>query len=165
MATSVKGRVDVSSDFQYENTGNEQRTNQLARISYSQDFESGTGDEQANVVWTKEYNQSAAVTVDLAGSLTDIYGQTVTLTKVRCITIKNLSTTTGFTLTVGGAASNQFSSPFGSATDKVKVPPGGCLVLAAPLDGFTVTAGSGDQLKMDPGGTNQVNWMVQIVGN
>lgn len=165
MATDLRGRIEVNADFTYSNVNDVQRTNQNASLNYSQDYTNGTGDEQADKLWTTEYTQSAAVTIDLAGSLTDIYGTTLTFTKIRAIVIKNLSTTTGFNLLVGGAASNAFSTPFADATDKVKVPPGGCLVLAAPLDGFAVTAGTGDQLKMDPGGSNQVNWEVQIIGN
>lgn len=125
----------------------------------------GTGANQANEVWGDKRTLAAtSETLDLSGVLVNGFGSTVTLSKVKGIEIRNLSTTSGEVLTVGGAASNQFLACFGSGTDKIKIGAGGVLLLTAPVDGFTVTGGTADQLKIDSGAAT-LDYQILIWGN
>lgn len=127
-------------------------------------LDSGTGANQASQVWsdTRTLTTGANETLDLNGSLTDAFGVSVTFTKVKLLYIRNKGTTA---LTVGGAASNGFVSPFGSATDVVKVPPGGELRLYAPdATGFAVVAGTADQLKIANAAGASCDYDILIVG-
>lgn len=112
------------------------------------EFANGTSSGQCDKVFRDQrtLTTGASENIDLAGTLTDPFGATVTFAKVKVIIIENLSTTQ--TLTVGGAASNQVINWVGAATDTIKIPPGGFFALAAPAAGFAVTADTGDLLKI-----------------
>jgi hypothetical protein len=75
------------------------------------------------------------------------------------------NTSTDQTLTIGGAAANQFINWVGDASDTIKIPPGGFFLLVAPDDGFDVTAGTGDQLKVANGGAGSAtDYYVWLIG-
>jgi hypothetical protein len=124
--------------------------------TYEQAFESGTASEQCNLVFhdTRSLANSASEDLDLAGSLSSAFGATLTYAKIKAIIIKNNSTTQ--TLTVGGAAANQFINWVADPTDKINIPPSGFFCLVAPLAGFAVTAGTGDLLKIANGAAGDV---------
>src|SRR5574343_114647 len=115
---------------------------------------SGTGAGKADLYFrdTRSLEASASEDLDLAGSLTDPFGATVTLAKLKFLAIRNNSTTQ--TLSVGGAAANQLAGLFAAVNDILTLPPnsatadGGWTVLLAEPTGITVTAGTGDLLKI-----------------
>lgn len=124
----------------------------------------GTGADQANQVWhdTRTLADGANETLDLNASLTNQFGESVTFTKLKLILIKNKGTTT---LSVGAAATNQFVAFVGSATDVVKVPGGGMLVLTAPdATGFAVAAGSTDNLKITNAAGAACDYDIVLIG-
>lgn len=128
----------------------------------------GSGANQANKIFTdtRTLAASASETLDLAGSLADAFGATLTFTKVRGLVIAADAANTN-DVVVGGASSNGFVTPFGAATDKVKVKPGGLLVLVAPdVNGYAVTASTGDLLQVanSSSGTG-VNYTVFVIGS
>ncbi len=116
--------------------------------SIQKEFANGTASGQANRIFRDQRTLADGTneSLDLAGVLTDPFGTVLTFVKVKVILIENLSTTQ--TLTVGGAASNQFINWVGTATDTIKIPPGGFFAIAAPVAGFAVTAATGDLLKV-----------------
>mgnify|MGYP000488088098 CR=1 FL=1 len=58
-----------------------------------------------------------------------------------------------------------FVGPFGSATHTVALPPGGNLILTAPASGWTVTAGTGDLLRVaNSGAGTSVTFDIIIIG-
>jgi hypothetical protein len=70
------------------------------------------------------------------------------LTKVKILRIRAATANTN-DVVVGGAAANAFLGPFADATDKIAIQArrrGCCLI--APNAGYTVIAGTGDQLKI-----------------
>lgn len=101
--------------------------------------------------------------LDLAGVLLDAFGSALTFIEVTGLYIENTNTTPGAVLTVGGAAASGFISPFGAATDKIKVGPGGVLLLSSPVDGYAVTAGTFDKLKVDAGAAT-ITYKLGILG-
>ena len=132
-----------------------------------QTFTNGTGANQINQVWsdTRTLTASATENLDLSGALTNAFGASVALTKVKFILVKAAAANTN-DVQVGGAATNGFDSFIGTAGDFVKVKPGGTLMLIAPdATGYAVTAATGDLLKMTNGaGSTSVTYDVVIGG-
>lgn len=102
--------------------------------------------------------------IDLAGSLTDEFGQALTFAKVKVIAIRAKDTNTN-DVKLGGASSNQFVGPFGAAAHTVATAPGGVTVLIAPKDGWSVTAATGDILRVaNSGAGSAVVYDIVIIG-
>lgn len=129
-------------------------------------FSPGAASGLADLLFSDERTLSASATenLDLAGSLTSPLGATLTFVKVKAIMIVASSANTN-NVQVGGAASNAFTGPFADATDILSIPPGGTLLLVHPTTGWTVTASTGDILKIaNSGGTTGVTYKVIIIG-
>lgn len=139
-------------------------TKDRVELAVSQAFAHGTGNYQADLIFhdKRTLGDGASENLDLAGSLTDVFGTTLTFAKIKAIIIQNLSTVQ--TLTVGGAAANAFINWVGDATDKINLPPGGAFCLMAPLAGFAVTADTGDILKIANSAGDPVDYNIWIIG-
>lgn len=130
-------------------------------------FTDGDADDKASKIFSDERTLSASASeeLDLSGSLTDIYGNTLTLTKVKAILVIADDGNTN-DVQVGGSASNGFDAWIGAAGDYVSVKPGGCMLIVAPKSaGYAVTAGTGDLLKIanSSSGTG-VTYKIVIIG-
>lgn len=134
----------------------------------SRAFASGTGADQADLTFadTRTLAASSNESLDLAGGLTDALGNALTFASVKALIIVAAAGNTNDVI-VGGAASNAFATMFGDATDTIKVPPGGAIVLADfGATGFAVTASTGDLLKIANGGSGTpVSYDILIVGD
>lgn len=110
---------------------------------------------------------SGSDSLDLAGGLSDPLGASLTFARLKLLLIRAAITNTNQVL-VGGAVSNAFTSPFGDATDKIKIPPGGTLLLAAgqaDATGYTVTASTGDLLLLaNSGAGSSVTYDIVLIG-
>jgi hypothetical protein len=108
----------------------------------------GTAANQADMLWhdTRTLAASATEDLDLAGVLVDGLGTTETFKTIKVIII---SAATGNTNNVvaGNAASNQFPGSWGT-TGTCSTAPGGETWCISPKTGWTVTAGTGDLLKI-----------------
>ncbi|MEV0445854.1 hypothetical protein AB0I84_12875 [Streptomyces spectabilis] len=109
---------------------------------------------------------SASEDLDLAGVLTDAFGQALTFVRVKGLFIAAAATNTNNVI-IGNAASNAWAALLG-ATGTVTLRPGASLgVMTGPADAtaYPVTAGTGDLLKVanSAGGTG-VTYDVVIVG-
>lgn len=127
----------------------------------------GTGANQANRLWidTRTLAASATEELDLAGVLTDAFGNVLTFSKIKAILIEAVDANVNDVL-VGGAASNAWAALFGDATDVLRVRPGGFIFHAAPdANGLAVTAGTGDKLKLaNSAGSTSVTFTIILVG-
>ncbi|TFV34555.1 hypothetical protein E4K66_30785 [Bradyrhizobium frederickii] len=124
---------------------------------------SGTGYGKADIAFKDKRTLSASTSenIDLAGSLSDAFGQTITAAKVKAILIENPEASTS-NLSVGGAASNAFVGPFADATDIIVLKPGDRFV-AVSRTGWTVTAGTGDILKVANGAGGSVDYDIELI--
>jgi len=125
----------------------------------------GNSADQADLIWhdRRTVAGSGSDSLDLAGSLTDAYGNMLTFARVKAIMITAaLENTTN--LVIGGANSNAWATWVGDASDVVIVRPGGVFFLAAPdATAYAVTADSGDVLRIaNSGGTDAVYDIVLI---
>jgi hypothetical protein len=136
-------------------------------FSPSYNFGNGTGANQANEAFAdiRTLTASSSENLDLAGVLLDAFGSAITFTKIKALVVMAAATNTNDVL-VGGAASNGFITPFGDPTDIVKVKPGGLMVLVAPdANGYAVTAGTGDILKVaNSAGGSSITYSIIAIG-
>jgi hypothetical protein len=134
-------------------------------LTHVLDMVTGTGASQSDLVWSDTRSLVAtSESIDLAGTLTSqLTGATVTFAEVTAIIIRNNATTTAYKLLVGGAAANQFINWVAAANDIVHIGPGGIFVLTSPVDGFAVTAGTGDILKIDSGAVT-ISYSIVVIG-
>ena len=133
---------------------------------YTQLLSSGTGSNQASNQFhdQRTLTASSSENLDLAGALTNGFGQTLTFTAIKAIIIHASSANTN-NVVVGGAGSNGFTT-WSTATDStVSLPPNGTLILVNPGSGWSVTAGTGDLLKVaNSGAGTSVVYDVILIG-
>lgn len=126
----------------------------------------GTGADQADMLWTDTNTLSASGTtdVDLAGSLTGAFGNTLTFARIKAIYVSALAANTN-NVNVTRPASNGVPL-FLAAGDGIPVKPGGAFLWVAPdATGVAVTAGTGDLLTFtNSAGTTGVTYSVVVVG-
>lgn len=126
----------------------------------------GTGTNQASKTYSAQRSVASAANddIDLAGGpLVDVMGAALTFLTVKAIVIRAAPENTT-NLTVSPAPTNGFTGPFGAATHTVQVRPGGALVFVAPQTGWTVTAGTGDLLRVANGSGAAGVYTLEIVG-
>jgi hypothetical protein len=110
---------------------------------------SGTGANQADLIWSDTRTVAASGTdaLDLAGSLTTLYGTTLTIVKLKFVLVFAASGNTN-NVRVNRPASNGVPL-FLAAGDGIDVLPGGFFAWCAPGAGVTVTAATGDIINVD----------------
>jgi hypothetical protein len=128
------------------------------------DLPQGTSSGSADIVFsdTRTLATNTNEDLDLAGGVADVFGVTRTFVKVKAIRLKAAAANT--TTLVIGNGTNPFVGPFGSGTHTVSLAPGGEILLTAPAAGWTVTASTGDILKVtNPAGAS-ATYDVDIIG-
>lgn len=125
----------------------------------------GSGNNQVSKAFSSTRTLATATTedLDLAGALADPFGVTLTFATVKVIVIRSDAANTT-ALTVSPAPANGFLGPFGAATHTVAVRPGGVLVFAAPQSGWTVTAATGDLLRVVNAAGASAIYTIEILG-
>lgn len=118
---------------------------QQSSIAYNPNFtiNNGTGANQANTVYsdTRTLTAGSSETIDLnGGSLEDRVCDPINLTAVKFLIIRSHASSPG-DLLVGPNSSNGFIAPFNAVGDRIRIKPGGLLVLVAPdATGYNVTS-------------------------
>ena len=161
-ALSSSVQVTVASDFT-ASLGLSNPRDKL-NLTVSRPFGNGTDTAQADLVWhdSRTLTSGANESLDLAGTLTDAFGTTVTFAKVKSLVIEN--TSASMTITIGGAAANGFATFVGAAANTIVLPPLGVLVLVSPT-GFAVTAGTADLLKITNSSGSSTVYRIWINGS
>ncbi len=132
--------------------------------SFIEALTDGTGSGKAQVVFADDRTLGAAANeeLDLAGGLTDQFGQTITFTKIKALYVSAAAANAEI-ISVGGAAANTFDGPFADSTDIIEIQPEGIFFAADVNTGWTVTAGTGDLLKVLAGASGG-DYTIIIVG-
>jgi len=126
----------------------------------------GTGANQMDIIWHDQRTLAATTSenLDLAGSLTDTYGTTLTFVKVKFIYV-GAATANGGLIQVGGAASNAFVNWVANSSDIIQVRAGGAFILYTPdATGYAVTAGTDDILKINNTDSAEATYDIVIGG-
>lgn len=131
-----------------------------------QDLTTGTGANQADMLWTDRRTLTASATedLDLAGSLTGPLGGTLTFARVKYLLFRALSTNTN-NVNVTRPAANGVPV-FLAASDGVPIVPGGWWSWGGPnAAGIAVTPATGDLITVtnSAGGTSVI-YDVVIIG-
>jgi hypothetical protein len=125
----------------------------------------GTGSGQADKIFTDTRTVSASGTdaLDLAGSLVDSFGATMTFVKLKGLLVRAAAGNTN-ACRVNRPASNGVPL-FLAASDGIDVLPGGVFLWVAPGAGVTVTAATGDLINIDNSSSGtSVTYDVVIIG-
>jgi len=132
------------------------------------EFANGSGDYQVSKQFadTRQIAASGSESLDLAGgSLSDDLNNVLTFAAVKVIQIKAHDDNVN-DVVVGAGTNPLIGGPFGSdGSGSVAVPPGGVFQWVAPKTGLTVTAATGDILKVaNSGSGTAVNYDIVILG-
>lgn len=132
-------------------------------IVASQTYTHGTGANQANQPWGSEEVELAGApgNIDLSGVVKDAFNATVAFSKIKELWIYNLSGTSGKILTLTGNFGDAAFAAGGTFSHIV--PPNGHFHVSNPIDGYTVTAGTGDIITIDPG-DDTITYKAWILG-
>lgn len=162
----LDARLLLNMAINYTNALDLQTPSAPLAINRQFNFLDGVGANQANRVWsdTRTIAASGTDSLDLAGTLTDAFGATFTLARVKALMIA--ASPNNANNVVVGAGSNAWSTWLGGTNPTVTVRPGGMLLVVAPdATGYAVTAGTGDILQVanSAGGTS-VTYDVIVMG-
>lgn len=126
----------------------------------------GTTADKADLVFsdTRTVGASSTDALDLAGSLSSVYGATLTYVELRGLIVVAATGNTN-NVRLNRPASNGVPL-FLAASDGIDIPPGGCFAWFCGADGkVTVTAGTGDIINCDNSSSGtSVTYDVIIVG-
>ena len=159
--TDVK--IVVSTDF--ASAGDLVTSDSKLRATYTLALASGTGADQADMIFSDQRTLTASTTEDLdvsGGALTDAFGTTFTITKVKAIVVCAASGNTNDVVAFGDAASVLILD---TAATTHTIAPGGCFAAFDPTaGGWAVTDSTGDILQFanSAGGTSVIYDLVVI---
>lgn len=164
--------VSFTGAFKIAVVGNLSNSPDLGATSYNLNYNksysisNGTTADSANMIWTDTRTIAASGTddIDLAGSIMDQFGDTITFTKIKGILVSASSSNTNLVLVGGG--SNAFINWIGASGDIIKVRPGGTFALYANDSiGYAVTASTADILEIanSSSGTS-VTYDIALIG-
>lgn len=125
----------------------------------------GTTADKADAFWADQRTLTASQAEELdlqGGTLSNALGESITLSAVKFLYIRNRSTTSD--LLVGGASSNAFDAMFGDSSDKVRVRRGGVLAIGATdLTSYAVDASDVLRLENEDSGASLL-YDIVVVG-
>lgn len=159
MADTLSLTLEAFVKWRYADTLDLSSVVDTSSMEYEQDLTDGTGANQADKFWhdTLSIGVNASVDLQLDALTQSIFGSTVTITlvKVKGIFIINNLTTAGDELIVGGGT-NPFLKPWNDVTNAREfIGPGGMWFNSNPVDGWTVTGSSNDNLRIaNPSGNS-----------
>lgn len=136
-------------------------------LNYSESMTLGTGNDGFQIVYADSGTIAASdsTTYDLAGAITDAFGNTFTCATLKGVMVTAPSTNTNDVL-VGGATAGQIAW-MTDGTDTLGtaiVRPGGVLLWMAPRTGITVTNTTRDKMRLrNSAGTSGVKYLAQFL--
>ncbi len=150
---ALTGTTDVKLNLTYSSTEFLSVAQTVPSISKSRAWTSGTGTNQANRYYEETIELAGAVVNrDLYGSLTDKFGNTLSLAKVKEILIHNKSTTSGETLEISGNfVTGVLWADWVDDAAKETIGPNGIFYRRNPIDGYAVTNTTAERITLDPG--------------
>ncbi|HEY4309850.1 MAG TPA: hypothetical protein VGN12_10400 [Pirellulales bacterium] len=168
MSEALSAEISASLLWLFQDTLGLTTIADASRLEYDAQLSDGAGAGQADLIWHDLRTVVAGGHDDLplAALPQTIFGSAVTVdfATVKGVLIVNANTTSGDDLLVGAAATHAWSAPFGTATDRVHVPAGSCLLLVNKNDGWTVAVGTSDTLRVTNPGSDDIQYKVVLVG-
>lgn len=166
MARTLTGTIKAALGLTY--LGDLDLGSQKALLPFAAEISigNGTGNGQANLAWwdNRSIAGSSSEDLDLAGGLTDAFGQALTFTKVKGIYVKAAAANVGNIVIGGKPSTGFFAGLFGDITDKIKVAPGQSFLITNMNAGWTVTAATADILLMANDAAGTALYDIAIIG-
>lgn len=167
MSTTVTGSIKVTANVNDAKASPPSVSTPVDTIELTEIFTilAGTGASKADLCYRGSLTVTAggSTSLDLSGSLTNAFGETLTFSSIKAIIIKNKSTADSI------VASFDDSNAFASACDgNITILVGGIFVLMTDTHatGYAVTAGTGDILTLDASAAGaNVDVDIIILGN
>lgn len=153
MAAELTATVKASISWSYVKavTGLSTDSENANTLSYSKALTNGTGAVgTADLIYVVQSSIAASgnVSYDLAGSLTDFFGTTITMARVKFLYVNLTSDTTGSSVSIGNAT-NPLANWISTATETVKIFNDGVFLIGSgSATGYAVSAGSADAVKV-----------------
>lgn len=167
MAKTLTATIDLNLLAEYVDDSDLNPMRGVLNVALEDALANGTAADQANLlVYSSRTLNAASEQLDFAGGLEDPHGATVTFAKIKTLLIRNKNTTAGQILTIGGGTTNPISTIYGSTATNCTETIGAnswCFK-HNPVDGFAVTGGLADTLKVDAG-TSTVSYDIIAIGN
>jgi hypothetical protein len=145
MAKTFTGTVTASVQYTYQKTdSNNSSWNVQERetLSHSEGYTSGDAANKGELLYRERATIGAGANydLDLYGTLTDVFGDTLNFEVVRTIYVKLITATSGASCRVGPqGVGNPFKEPWGDVTTAYNLlRPDGVLLLDGPTDGWGV---------------------------
>lgn len=169
MAKTLSTSVSASISWNHTNvlTGSLNIVNANG-FSYSKSTTSGTGAAgTADLVYTLQTTLAGAATttIDVAGSVTDAFGATITMARIKFLFVHLTTDTTATHITLGNATNPVALFSAGTATTTIRN--GGILLRGGTgATGIAVAAGSTDELLFtNADASNTATLQIAIVGS
>ena len=167
MTTTLKSNIHAEFGWTWQDQNGSTVTTNTNRLRAFRDLLNGSGSGQADQIWDnteKTLASGSVTTLDLTSLDRNIFGTDISLSfaLIKGLLIVNRNTTGTAYLKVGSASSNPWYAPLGTATDSLKIPTGGCLLLSHPDAGWSVTS-SAKALKLEAV-DGEVNYDIVILG-
>ncbi len=166
MTTALAGKITFKMAWDYVDSMDLADTTNDLDIDWSDTIANGTGKDQADWIWHDTRTAAGAVDdIDLNATLSDAFGVSLDLVKVKGIFIQNTDETVGYDLAIGAAV----ATPLGgwvsdAASDELVIGAGGFFALWNPsAAGYACGAAASDILRVDPG-ANTIIYNIVIVG-
>ena len=164
-AAALTAKISLGFTTQYTGTADLSTPTDAMNIARAIEFTSGTGANQADLVFhdSRTLADGANEVLDLyaSGTLLTPLGTALTMTKLKALYVYN--TSSDASLLIGGG-----TTPVGicaDATDIVKLPPGGKLILSAPnATGIVTSTNKNLKFEHDGTGSSTLTYEVIIIG-
>lgn len=168
MATTLTLTAKASVSWDFENVlstiGN---TSNVNGFSYSKSFTNGTAASMVDLLYVTNGTLagSGTLNVDLAGSVADFFGTTITMARVKVMYLENTNDTTSTGISFGNHAA-PLVNWISVGTTTVSIRNGGCFFLCAPdATAYAVTATTADGLKLtNADGSNTATYKLVVAG-
>ena len=128
----------------------------------------GTTANKADLMWWDTRTIASGAdddTIDLAGVLTDVFGNVLTFARVKGIVVSS-ATANDVDIQVGGGAAAALDTLFGATADYILVKPGGAFAVFAPdATAYVPTATTADILRLSAaGGGSTATVSIVLIG-
>lgn len=135
-------------------------SNELS-ISENDTMSTGTSANQSDLRYHISTTRATGGTdtYDVYGTLTDVFGDTLSMAVVTAVFVKNNTSSTGADLTLGGTL-----DIFSDASDIMVLEPEGIIFWYSPVDGAAVSAGTTDSLTLTNASGTTISYDLVIIG-
>jgi hypothetical protein len=170
-ATFTSGGFQIGTTWTYSNGQSVGAATSQSQLNLNLATTSGTSANNADLLYVTSgsITASGSLNIDLAGSVLDFYGNTLTFARVKQFVILLQAATGQATSVLVGNGSNAFVNWCGANTHTVRIRAGtaggGFALGTNDSTGYAVTANTGDILKiLNEDATNAAAYQISISG-